>query len=130
MLCCRVIPAAFIMDFYKTTKWIALRNSILRRDGYMCQISKRYGKLKQAEMVHHIFPRDDFPEYQYAPWNLISITRSAHKDLHDQNTGELTKAGLELLRRTALKNGIAIPDKYRTTKRTMHREQISRYEMA
>ena len=117
------------MDFYKSSKWIALRNSILRRDGYMCQLSKRFGKLKQAEIVHHIFPREDFPEYQYAPWNLISITRSVHKDLHDQNTGELTQAGLELLRRTALKNGIAIPDKYGTTKRTMHRDRISRYGM-
>lgn len=115
------------MDFYKTPKWLNLRNSILRRDGYMCQISKRYGKHRPAEIVHHIFPREDFPEYQYEPWNLISVTRAVHKDMHDQNTGELTKAGLELMRRAALKNGITIPDKYDSRTRTTHRDQRNRY---
>lgn len=99
----------------------------MRRDGYMCQISKRYGKHRPAEIVHHIFPREDFPEYQYEPWNLISITRAVHKDMHDQNTGELTQAGLELMRRAALKNGITIPDKYDSRTRTTHRDQRNRY---
>ena len=30
--------------FYKSTKWKRKREKILRRDGYMCQVSKRYGK--------------------------------------------------------------------------------------
>ena len=100
------------MDFYKSTKWIEKRNSILRRDGYMCQLSKRYGKMLPAEIVHHIFPRSEFPEYAFESWNLISLTRAKHNELHDRDTDELTEEGAELLRRTARKNNIPIPGKY------------------
>lgn len=86
---------------------------ILRRDGYQCQLSKRFGKIRQAEMVHHIFPRAEFPEYRYAAWNLISLTQAMHNKLHDRNTDELTEEGIKLLRRTAIKNGIPIPLRYR-----------------
>ena len=97
---------------YKTTKWLRLRESVLRRDHYLCQLSKRYGKKKQAEMVHHIFPKDDFPEYKWESWNLISLSNEMHNTLHDRSGDELTPAGIDLLRRTARKNGIPIPQKY------------------
>ena len=100
------------MDFYKSTKWEQKRNSILRRDGYMCQLSKRYGKNREAEVVHHIFPREEFPEYAFEEWNLISLSRREHNSLHYRDTDELTEAGAELLRRTARKNNIEIPAKY------------------
>lgn len=100
------------MDFYSTKKWHRVRGQALRRDEYKCQLSWRYGKMRQAEVVHHIFPRDEFPEYQYSLWNLISLTREKHNTLHDRNTDELTEAGKELLRRTARKNGIPIPSRY------------------
>ena len=87
--------------FYKTTRWKKLRESILRRDGYMCQLTKRYGKLVEANTVHHIFPREYFPEFQWEPWNLISLSAVAHNTLHDRDTDQLTEEGLELLRRTA-----------------------------
>ena len=60
--------------FYKSQRWKAVREAVLRRDGYMCQESKRFGKMRQAETVHHIWPREDFPEIELAPWNLISLT--------------------------------------------------------
>lgn len=114
--------------FYKSAKWLDLRESALRRDKYMCQISKRYGKMIPAEIVHHIFPRDKYPEYEYEPWNLISVTLKEHNRLHDRNTDELTDAGIELLRRTALKNGIPIPEEYTNgIKRASKHEQRSRY---
>ena len=103
------------MDFYKLPKWEHKRNSILRRDGYMCQLSKRYGQLKQAEVVHHIFPLDEFPEYAFDDWNLISLTRTKHNELHDRETDELTEAGADLLRRTARRQGITVPEKYEKT---------------
>ena len=102
------------MDFYKSTKWAEKRNSILRRDRYMCQLSKRYGKMLPAEIVHHIFPRSEFPEYAFESWNLISLTRAKHNELHDRDTDELTEEGAELLRRTARKQGIPVPAKYQT----------------
>lgn len=100
------------MNFYESARWENLRLSILRRDGYRCKLSSRYGKNREAEIVHHIFPRDEFPEYQYEPWNLISVTKGEHNKLHNREDNTLTEYGADLLRRTARKNNIAIPDKY------------------
>jgi len=93
-------------EFYKSSRWRHLRSVILRRDGYMCQASRRYGKRVPADTVHHIFPREEFPEYQWQPWNLISLSADAHNRMHDRVTNALTKEGLELMRRTARRQGI------------------------
>ena len=98
--------------FYNNRKWHMVRQSVLRRDGYMCQLSKRYGKMVQANTVHHIFPRELFPEYQYELWNLISLSAEKHNELHDRSTNELTEQGVELLKRTARRNGIDVPLRY------------------
>lgn len=94
----------------RNQKWRRLRASILRRDGYMDQVQKRYGKTIEARLVHHIFPADEYPEYAYEPWNLISISYATHKALHDGD--ELSELGVGLLRRTARKNGVGIPYRY------------------
>ena len=102
-----ICPAFFFgkMDFYKTTRWKKLREKILRRDGYMCQISKRYGRSVKADTVHHIFPRERYPELAWEPWNLISLSAAAHDKLHDRDTHELTKEGKALQERTRRKYG-------------------------
>lgn len=94
--------------YYKTKKWESLRRSAMKRDGYQCQIAKREGHSIPAECVHHIFPRDTFPEYQDKLWNLISLSYEAHNMLHDRNTNELTAEGEELRRQTALQRGIEV----------------------
>ena len=94
--------------FYLTAKWQHLRKRILRRDGYVDQWAKRYNPMpKQATMVHHIFPREWFPEWQWDPWNLISLSLTSHNELHDRNSGRLTSKGLQLLRLTAEKRGMS-----------------------
>lgn len=98
--------------FYKTARWLRLRESVLRRDGYKCQESKRYGKREEATTVHHIFPRDEFPEYQWEAWNLISLAGDVHDQMHDRATGALTVKGMEMLKRTARRRGIEVPGKY------------------
>ena len=92
---------------YKDPRWKRLRNKILRRDGYMCQESLRYGKRKNANTVHHIFPAAVFPQYQWCEWNLISLDQSVHNEMHMRDSDELTDKGKSLLKRTARKNGIA-----------------------
>lgn len=99
--------------FYKSARWLRLREAVLRRDGYQCQISRRYGRRVQATTVHHVLPRTEYPEYQWEPWNLISLCAERHDELHDRNTGALTDKGAELLRRTARKYGVEIPRHYR-----------------
>ena len=87
---------------YKSKKWKHLSTIVMRRDGYMCQLSKRYGKGIPAELVHHIYPVDEYPEYAYCLWNLISLSRSMHNTLHDRNTDKLTADGIALMRRTKI----------------------------
>ena len=95
--------------FYLSPRWKRLRAQILRRDGYRCRIAARYGIARQADTVHHIFPRNKFPQYEWEPWNLISVSRKAHMMLHDRNNNELTAEGRALLFRTAAARGITIP---------------------
>ena len=96
-------PHLFIMD-YKSKRWKKLRESILRRDNYLCQESLRYGKRVQANTVHHIFPAEDYPELQWQPWNLISLSEDMHNRMHNRATGELSEEGENLRKRTARKH--------------------------
>lgn len=85
---------------YKSKQWKTLRGKILKRDKYICQYYKRFGKRVPATMVHHIYPADTYPEYAFKPWNLISLSNDAHELMHDRNTHELTAIGRSLQRRT------------------------------
>ena len=89
--------------FYQSKKWERKRQKILRRDGYQCQLSKRYGKNRPAEMVHHIFPREDYPQFELSEWNLISLCNAEHNELHDRFSGEMTEKGIDLQKRTIRK---------------------------
>lgn len=92
--------------FYHTARWERIRASVLRRDGYMCQESKRYGKAVQANTVHHIFPREQYPQFTWCPWNLISLSSERHNGMHNREDGRLSEVGKDLLRRTAKKRSM------------------------
>lgn len=95
-----------IDKFYKTKRWELLRQSILRRDKYMCQSCKERGQMVQAVDVHHIFPREQYTDYQWQPWNLISLCHDCHNEMHNHYTGQLSQKGMNLLRATAIVNNI------------------------
>ena len=85
--------------YYKTKRWQRLRAAVLRRDGYACQICKRYGRLTPADTVHHVLPRQEWPAHEWQPWNLVSLCAACHDELHDRNTGALTDNGRRLQER-------------------------------
>lgn len=91
---------------YKSKKWQRLRKAVLARDNYQDQELKRYGKMVPAQVVHHVFPAEDYPEYRWCSWNLISVSAKTHNELHDRNTNALTDKGRELMERVARKRGI------------------------
>lgn len=101
-----------IDPFYESLKWQQVRKQALRRDQYQDQYEKRFGRMRQAELVHHIFPRDKFPEYELELWNLISLSKKSHNLMHDRTTDELTEVGIDLLKRTAKKQNIPVPEIY------------------
>lgn len=88
-------------DYSRNNKrWRHLRAQALRRDGYRCQEAKRFGKRVDAQVVHHIWPAEDFPEYAYCLWNLVSLSQAAHDAMHDRITGRLTPLGERWRRKT------------------------------
>lgn len=99
-----------IDNLYKSKQWERMRQSILRRDKYVCQYYKRYGKMVPATMVHHIFPVEEYPEYAFELWNLISLSNKAHEIMHDKIHDKLSEEGLRLQRRVALERGIELPE--------------------
>lgn len=88
-----------MFDYYGK-RWKKRRLKILRIDGYIDRIEKRYGRTVEATVVHHIYPADEYPEYAWCDWNLISVSMATHNRLENRKTGELTRLGIELQRRT------------------------------
>lgn len=93
-------------NFYGSIRWKNLRARILRRDNYIDQLAKRYGKIIEANTVHHILPRAEYPNYQWESWNLIAISDKTHKELHDRLGDKLSKKGVELAIKVCNKQGI------------------------
>lgn len=93
---------------FNLKKWKRLREFVLARDQYVDQELKRYGKRREARYVHHIFPREFFPQWTFEEWNLISLSHETHNRMHDRSGHYLTETGWNLLVRTARKNKIEI----------------------
>lgn len=88
-----------MFDYYGS-KWKKKRKKILRLDDYKCRIAAMYGRTEEANTVHHIYPADEYPEWAWCDWNLISVSLAGHNKLENRTTGELTKLGRELQERT------------------------------
>lgn len=84
----------------KNKRWRNLRKRALRRDRGFCREAARYGRRVPAKVVHHIWPAEDYPEYAYCLWNLVSLSSSAHDAMHDRDTRKLTALGLSWKNRT------------------------------
>lgn len=98
---------------YSGSKWKKKRKKILRMDRYVCRVAQMYGRREEADTVHHIYPADEYPEYAWCDWNLISVSRANHNKLENRLTGELTQLGRQLKERT--KPGIDWRKKERMT---------------
>lgn len=69
---------------YGSEAWKRMRTRVLRRDGYRCQICKRYGRMTPAIEVHHIKHADEYPELAMDPANMISLCRACHNAQHPE----------------------------------------------
>lgn len=80
--------------FYKTKKWQRTREIVLRKNDYLCRESKQYGKHVQAEVIHHIFPLEEYPELAFVHWNLLPTTNAIHNTFHDRENNQIIGRGL------------------------------------
>ena len=92
--------------FYNSKRWKRLRKAVLQRDNYECQMARAQGRSEEAKVVHHIFPRSEYPEYQWEDWNLISLSLGAHNMMHIRETDKLTDMGELLRQNVAQEQGI------------------------
>lgn len=114
-------------DFYNAAKWRNCAARALSRANFRDVIAARYGRIEQAEMVHHALPLDDFPQYAYDPRNLLPVSRKTHRGLH-YDDGRLTAEGVAAARRAARQLGVDI-ETYLTgqTHQTKQRNDYGRY---
>lgn len=99
-------------EFIWSEQWRRKAHSILRRDGYIDQyILKKTGRMIEANLVHHILPRDEYPQYAMEDWNLISLNKQTHSRIIHTIKGKLTNEGRKLMMETAFKQGIKLHEK-------------------
>ncbi len=76
--------------FYDSAAWHRVRAKALRRDGYLCVECKRYGRRDRdgspvkATTVHHIKPRENYPELSLTLANLVSLCEGCHNKQHPE----------------------------------------------
>lgn len=85
---------------YGSAKWKKKRKHILMLDGYKDRLEAMYGRSVDATVVHHIYPSEEFPEYAWCDWNLISVSFATHNRLENRTTKCLTELGIWLQERT------------------------------
>ena len=74
-------------SIYRSRRWRNFRQSVMARDEFQCQECKRYGRIKQAQTVHHIEHAEDAPERFYDMSNCISVCNDCHNRLHPEKGG-------------------------------------------
>lgn len=69
---------------YWSAKHMRWRDAVLRRDKYLCQECKRYGKNTPAEHAHHIRHKTEYPELQYKVDNGVALCKRCHNKAHPE----------------------------------------------
>lgn len=92
-------------DFYNSKQWRKKAASVLSRYNYVDAYERRYGRMVDATIVHHILPLEHYPELAYQDFNLMPVSKKTHMLLHRQD-GSLSKKGLEIAERTARQHNI------------------------
>lgn len=87
-------------SFYKSKRWERKRVAVLKRDKYLCQEAARYGKVAEANTVHHCIPIAERPDLKLDDRNLISLAEETHDRMHLKYGPGLSKLGEEWRERT------------------------------
>ena len=69
------------------------REKVLRREKYLCQRCRRYGRTDKdglpvcATTAHHIKPLEDYPELAYRVDNGEALCEKCHNQMHPEKGG-------------------------------------------
>lgn len=82
---------------YKSNNWQQLRETIMKRDNYLCQDCRQRGKITPAEEVHHIIEvtqaNINDASITLNPDNLVSLCRECHRQRHTGKRWRIGKDG-------------------------------------
>ncbi|WP_349346499.1 HNH endonuclease [Priestia megaterium] len=69
-----------------SSKWYKFRNRIVKRDGAHCQrCIRKYNLIRTSNLeVHHIKPRDKYPELVYEETNCVTLCKTCNLQLGTQ----------------------------------------------
>ncbi len=71
------------INVYGSKQWHKVRQEALSRDHGLCvYCMKKYNKISYASLVHHIEEVNDNANRVYLIYNLISLCRQCHDDVH------------------------------------------------
>ena len=70
--------------FLDSARWQRKRAAVLRRDGYICQDCKRYGRKTPATLVHHVIPYEEDAARALDEKNLVSLCEACHNRRHPE----------------------------------------------
>ena len=77
-------------DCYNTTRWKKVREEVLKKSNYMCEICKQLGILNYTDIqVHHIEKIIDNPYKMYDEDNLLVVCRNHHRQIEGMNENEI-----------------------------------------
>lgn len=71
-------------EFYHSQEWHEVRQQVLERDMYLCQVCKRNGIIKQGNTVHHIVHLKDDWDKRADLDNLETICPQCHNKEHEE----------------------------------------------
>ena len=83
-----LIRSGDVHPFYICKEWKRLSRKVMRDDKWECQIHKRMGRYRRANLVHHQKPVKEFPSLALSrnyeedgeeKRNLISVCRGCHE---------------------------------------------------
>ena len=78
--------------FYYSRPWRKLRIAVLQRDNYLCVRCLAKYRIAPAKIVHHIKPRQEYPELELEIDNLESLCNGCHEAEHPDRFGNSKKA--------------------------------------
>ncbi len=91
---CKAAAKTDVYQFYKWSKWLRLREEVLRMDKYECQKCKAMHRYSPAQTVHHVYEFRKYPKYGLSIYvenengvkvrNLVSLCNRCHNAEHER----------------------------------------------
>ncbi|EMG27527.1 HNH endonuclease [Listeria fleischmannii] len=81
-------------QLYSNKRWRKVREIVLKRDYYLCQVCKREGRIIEGKTVHHIIELREDESLAYELSNLETVCDACHNRLHPERNGSQPKKKL------------------------------------